>query len=505
MKDKGLRGALADKGLRHDAIGLWDNAIIGIASTSPAYSIACTIGYVVIAVGLQAPAAAIVAFVPMLFTAFAYRELNRAVPDSGTAFTWGAKAFGPVVGWLGGWGVAMSGTLALANVAEVAAQYGLRLIGQDELAGNRVALTVIGAASIAVMTWVSTRSLEFGAKMQRWLTAIQIGALILFSVVALWRVYAGDALDTSVRPSWEWFNPFAFDSVSSFTQAFLLMLFIYWGWDSCLAVNEETTDRHHTPGRAALLCSVILLGVYTLTTVALLAYGGAGDGPTGLGNEDIADDVFAALSDSVLGPLAIIVVIAVLISAVSSTQTTILPTARGLLAMAAYRALPQRFAKVNPKYGTPSFSTTVMGIVAICYYVGLSLISQNVLYDSVASLALAVAFYYSIVAFSCVWFFRRDLRRSARDLWFKGIFPLLGGIIMLAAFVRSAIDMWDPEYGETSLLGVGGVFVIGIGSLAVGVVLMMLCWLREPAYFRGRTLTADTEVLVPEEGTPTGL
>lgn len=495
---------MKDKGLRGDAIGLWDNVSIGIASTSPAYSIACTIGYVVIAVGLQAPAAALVAFVPMLFTAFAYRELNRAVPDSGTAFTWGAKAFGPVVGWLGGWGVVMSGTLALANVAEVAARYAFLMIGQPGLAENRVVLTATGAAGIAVMIWVSTRSLEFGAKMQRWLIVIQLGVLILFSVIALWRVYTGSGLDTSVRPSWEWFNPLAFGSLSDFTHAFLLMLFIYWGWDSCLAVNEETTDRRRTPGLAALLCSVILLGVYTLTTVALLAYGGAGQGPTGLGNASIADDVFAALGDSVLGPLAIVVVAAVLVSAISSTQTTILPTARGLLAMAAYRALPRRFATVDPKYGTPSYATVVMGIVAICYYVGLSTISQNVLYDSVASLALAVAFYYSIVAFSCVWFFRRELRTSAGNLWFKGIFPLLGGLMMLAAFVKSAVDMWDPAYGETSLLGVGGVFVIGVGSLAVGVVLMMLCWLREPGFFRGQTLDAETEVLVPEEGAPAG-
>ena len=29
-------------------------------------------------------------------------------------------------------------------------------------------------------------------------------------------------------------------------------MFIYWGWDSCLAVNEETKDLDVIPGKAAV-------------------------------------------------------------------------------------------------------------------------------------------------------------------------------------------------------------------------------------------------------------
>ena len=42
------------------------------------------------------------------------------------------------------------------------------------------------------------------------------------------------------------------------------------------------------------------------------------------------------------------------------------------------------------------------------------------------------------------------------------------------AFVQSAIDMWQPDYGYTELLGIGGTFVMGIGSLLVGAVLMVV-------------------------------
>ena len=65
----------------------------------------------------------------MLLVAVAYRELNRAAPDCGTTFTWGTKALGPWVGWLGGWGVAVSAIIVLANVAEIAGTYLLLFFG----------------------------------------------------------------------------------------------------------------------------------------------------------------------------------------------------------------------------------------------------------------------------------------------------------------------------------------------------------------------------------------
>ena len=77
--------------------------------------------------------------------------------------------------------------------------------------------------------------------------------------------------------------------------------------------------------------------------------------------------------------------------------------------MAVYGAIPARFGEVHPRYKTPGFATLVMGATAIGFYLMLSLISTNALADSIASLGLAVAFYYGITAFACVVYFRRTL------------------------------------------------------------------------------------------------
>ena len=284
-----------------------------------------------------------------------------------------------------------------------------------------------------------------------------------------------------------------------FTEAILLAIFIYWGWDTCLAINEETTDSDKTPGRAAVISTVVLLATYTLVTVAALAYAGAGDTGLGLANEDIADDVFSPLADSVLGSWAWVVLLAIVVSAASSTQTTILPTARGTLAMAAYKALPRQFGTVHPVYKTPSFSTLVMGVVASVYYIGLTIISDNILADSILSLGLAIASTTQF-AFSCVRYFRKQIFTSARSFLILGLVPLLGGLMLTAAFIKSAIDMTDPEYGYTVLFGVGGAFVLGIGVLLLGVVLMMAWYATQESkpFFNGETLNDETPVLVPE-------
>lgn len=489
------------KGLARGTLGLWGSTVIGLASTAPVYSLVATLGYVVLAVGAQAPIAFIVAFVPMLFIAFAYRELNRDVPDCGTTFTWATKAFGPWVGWMGGWGVAVAGMVVLANLAQIGGIYFWALIGDGSLSENVPLVTATGVVFIALMTLVSWRGVEIGERIQNVLLAVQYVALAIFVIAALVGFATGSAPDATPLEL-DWFNPLAFTDWSGFTEAVLLALFIYWGWDTCLALNEETKDPHRIPGLAALLTCVILLVTYVSVTVAAMMYAGLGEDGTGLGNIDNADDFFLSIKDGLLGPFGWVLVVAVLVSAVSSTQTTILPTARGTLAMAVYRALPARFKTVHPQYKTPSFSTLVMGVVAIVYYVGMTLVSDDILQDSILSLGLAIAFYYAITGYACVWYFRRELFDSARNVVYRLVLPLLGALMLTFAFVQSAIDMIDPEYGSTVIWGIGGTFVVGIGALAVGVVLMLVwfCFPRSKPFFRGESLNRDTDVLVPDAG-----
>lgn len=98
-----------------------------------------------------------------------------------------------------------------------------------------------------------------------------------------------------------------------------------------------------------------------------------------------------------------------------------------------------------------------------------------------------------------MWYFRGSLFESTRNLFMRGIFPLLGALAMTWAFVKSAVDMIKPDYGYTAYGSIGGVFVVGVGMLALGVPLMLLCFaFGTKRFFLGETLTPETEVKVPD-------
>jgi amino acid transporter len=482
-----------DKGLKAGALGLLSTVVIGVSSTAPGYSIAATIGFVAAVVGFQAPAVMLVAFIPMLCIAYAYRELNAVDPDCGTTFTWSARAFGPRVGWLGGWGIVVADIVVMANLAQIAAQYGFLLFNADGLASDTFWTTLVGSAWIVLLTWVCYRGIEISARVQFVLLSIELAALAAFAAVALVKVYAGNATQASVHPSLSWFNPFDVGSFSALSSGVLLAVFIYWGWDTAVAVNEETRDRARTPGRAGIISTVVLLAIYSLVTVACLAFAGLDV----LTNEENQGDVLAVLGNDVLGStFGKILILAVLSSAAASTQTTILPTARTTLSMAVHRAIPGSFSRMHPRYQTPTTSTIAMGVASVAFYVGLVIVSGNVLADSIAALGLLIAFYYGLTGFACAWYFRHELTRSARDAWIKGVVPFVGGAILLACFIKSAKDMYATDYGNTSFSGVGGVFLLGIGALLLGIVVMAVCQRTCPEYFRGGRLR-DAPVDVP--------
>ena len=129
-----------------------------------------------------------------------------------------------------------------------------------------------------------------------------------------------------------------------------------------------------------------------------------------------------------------------------------------------------------------------MGGVSILFYVGMTIVSQNVLGDSIAAVGLMIAFYYGMTGFACVWFYRRSIAKGGRDLWMKGVLPFLGGLLLLGAFGIASYQYAQPSYGKTTIFGIGGVFVIGIGALVFGGVLMLVYRVVAPAFFLGETL-----------------
>jgi amino acid transporter len=505
------------KGLKSGALGLISSTVIATASVAPAYSIAATLVFVVLAVGLQAPIIAILAFVPMLLTSIGYSEMNKADPDCGTTFTWATRAFGPKTGWFGGWAIVAADVLVMASLAQVASQYVFFEFNTKSIGGNPTSGWVLlgGIIWIILMTAICYVGIEVSANFQKILLSIELVMLIVLSVVALVRVGNGTAPAGHLSPSWSWMNPFHISSFSAFVSGIILMVFIYWGWDTAVSVNEETKDRNRTPGRAAILSTFILLAIYALVIFSMQSFAGVGSKGHGLGNLANAGDVLSIQASAIFGTgttgsiFSHLLVLMVLSSAAASTQTTILPTARTTLSMAAYKAIPQSFAKIHPRFLTPTVSTVVMGIVSIIFYTSVNYVSNatGVFGDAVTAIGMFIAFYYGLTGFACAWYYRRNLTSSARNLWMQGILPVAGALILwflggwsvwLNYDVKTANDytMWTVPGIHWQI---GGAFVIAAGAALVGLVFFIYNRIAAPAFFRKETLTRSTPTLVPEE------
>ncbi|HXR71318.1 APC family permease [Actinocrinis sp.] len=514
-------GAAGSKGLRQGALGLVSSIVIGTASVAPAYSLAATLGFVVAAVGLQSPVVMILAFVPMFLIAFGYQGLNEADPDCGTTFTWGARTFGPRTGWLGGWAIIAADIIVMANLAQIAGGYGFQLVGANGLAASPGWTEVAGIVWIVVMTVICYIGIEVSVWLQRVLLTVELLMLLVLSVVALAKVYSGSAPAGSIHVAASWFNPFDIGSFSALTSGLLLAVFIYWGWDTAVSINEETKDSAKTPGRAAVLSTILLLVTYALVTVAAQAFAGVDDKGSGLANPDNSGDVLSGLGTSVFGSagfgwfLSKLLVFMVLTSASASTQTTIMPTARTSLSMATHKAIPARFGRVHPRFQTPTWSTIGMGLASVAFYAALTKISNNVLGDSILSLGLAIAFYYGLTGLACFWYYLPLVRRGRRygkTLWLRCVLPLLGALILFAFFGYACHVFWASDYGSTYWTlpfsphwAIGGVFLTGIGALVLGIPLMLIYRFVRPGFFRGETIPKSNALTTPlPAGNPDG-
>ena len=209
----------------------------------------------------------IAGFLPMFFAAYAYREFNRIMPDAGTAFTWTSKAFGPYIGWLGGWAAVVATIIVLSNLAGVAVQFLYQFIGgvanSEMISGlweNKPINVVTCLVFLAIATYVAYRGIDTTEHVQMVLVIFQLVMLLLFAVLAIAKSGASEVGEAF---SWSWFSPAGL-TLSAFVTGLSFSIFGFWGWDTSLTVNEESKNSDTNPGRAALLCVLSILLTYLL-------------------------------------------------------------------------------------------------------------------------------------------------------------------------------------------------------------------------------------------------
>jgi amino acid transporter len=467
-------------------------------------------------VSLSGPGLTLLLFIitPLFFSIpniLMVRELQSMMPSEGGYYHWLKQAFGPFVGFMGGW---MSWVVAWVDVSiyPVLAAYYLgyfipALRYGANIGGVDVPAWVLSWFVAIILIWsvsaLNVRGARLAGLFSSGLGVIMLIPLLLMSVVGIasW-IKSGATISLPFLPSGE---PVSFETlIPALSTGIYVAMWNFMGWELPTSAGDEIVHPRRTYPVAMLLVLVATIATYSLPTIAGL-YGGAGengkyqlwgleaadeevgivgdlageeatdvqtaewtDTLTGWGVEpsssvgwefpDIAHAVADKLTGQTNGPLARVMGTLVTLSAVLSMMGLFigngLSGSRIPFALAADGMMPKFLAKVHPRYGTPWVSILVCGVIFSVF--SLQAFQALVVIDVFLNMLVLLACFYAL------WVLRFTMPNIPRKKVPGGWFGLSFITLSITLITLLAIYSNYSESGMDSISWALGAMVIGV-------------------------------------------
>ncbi|MBS0356592.1 MAG: APC family permease [Proteobacteria bacterium] len=445
--------------LARDALGAFESAVMGIAGTAPAFSVAVTTATIVAAVGVLSVGSILYCGLIMFGIMLAFFHLCKITPDAGAAYAWVGHVFGRKWGFFAGWGLLVASIFFMVSATVPAATSTLVLLAPGKVESTAW-VTFTAAIWLTLVTAVVTRGIKHSSYAQMLLTGTET-AVVLALIVGAFVEYGGRPAHV---PSVIWFSPFSF-TPQLFATGALTAIFFYWGWDVTLNLSEETrhdatTDGAHPAGKGAFWAMVNLILFFIIMMVVVLIV---------LTDEEIATantNVLYAIANKLFPPpWNYLAVLSTILSTIGTIETQILQFSRSMFAMARDDMLHPRYADIHPEWQTPWVATLVIWLLGVLLLFSASYMPSvsRILQSSILAIGFQICFYMSLAGFACAWHYRARLTAGPLDAVSYVLWPLLAALFMVFIAVYS-IPTFDAV---TDLLGIGGILV-GFVPLLLG-------------------------------------
>ncbi|MHB1682642.1 MAG: APC family permease [Bacilli bacterium] len=449
--------------LSKNSIGLLDSAVMAVAGSAPAYSIAATTAVLIGAVGLQAPAALLWCGIPMFGVVMAFLYLGRWQANSGASYAWVGRALSADLGFLSGWALIVSATVFMVAGSFPAGAVTLDIIAPN-LSNNLTAVTIVGGLWFLLISFLVMLGIQITVRVQWIMSSIEMLILIVSGVVALVK-YGAHPVNAF---HWSWFSPTGFTSGSVFVAGALIATFYYWGWDVSANLNEETKDSKRIPGLGAVIGILFTFAMFELFTVATQL--------------SMSEKTIAASSANVLQQMGVqlygpgwgnIMVLAVALSTIATLETTLLQVTRTLFSMGRDGVISGRFGVVHAKWKTPYLASIVITILALFLFIMSNFLSSisAVMTDAINAIGLQVVFYYGLASLAVIFYYRKLLFQSIANFVFLFLWPAVAAVFLIVVGVSDI-----PSLNATT-------DAVGIGLIAIGVIPMLWGRFRNRAPF----------------------
>jgi amino acid transporter len=314
--------------LHKDALGFAESAVMGVAGTAPAFSVAATTATLIAAVGVLSAASLLYCGLIMFGITLAFMHLNRVITNAGASYAWVAQVFHPALGFLAGWALLLATAIFMVSGTIPAATATLTLIAPDYV-NHTGTVTFVAAFWLMLVGAVIVKGIKLTSYTQVIMTTIEVGVLVAVIVAAIMKFGSHPAHAFS----WLWFSPLEF-TPTQFATGALVSLFFFWGWDVTVNLNEETRDSSVAPGQGAIAAMVVALLLFMGFAVAVLMV------MTDAEIEKAGTNVLFVLAEKLFPhPWSYMAVLAVMFSSIGTLETSILQFTRTMYAKARDGAL----------------------------------------------------------------------------------------------------------------------------------------------------------------------
>ncbi|WP_052359812.1 amino acid permease [Actinoplanes friuliensis] len=372
----------------------------------------------------------VLAAVACTFSALSYAELASSIPVSGSAYTYTYATLGEIVAWIIGWDLILEYGVSVAAIAVgwggnlnafLDAAFGVAL--PDAIAKSPEDGGIFNLPAVFIVlaiTLLLVRGVTESARVNLVMVGVKLAVLLFFIVVALFNFGTGN------------FHPFAPAGTDGITAATAIIFFAYIGFDAVSTGSEEAKNPAKDLPLAIIGSLVICTIFYVLTAVGALGIASpeqleSSDAPLAAALDQGAGISWAA---SILA-LGAVVAITSVVLVILYGQTRI------FFAMCRDGLLPQRLAKVNPRYGTPARLTIGLGVL-ISILAALVPLSEIVKLVNIGTLFAFVLVNIGVIILRRT---RPEMPRPYRVPW-SPVLPILGVLFAVYLMADLPLSTW---------------------------------------------------------------
>ena len=421
--------------LRENAVGLPGMLMQGIATIGPSFAILASFVFIVSFAGLVTPWAYLFGGILLGLQALSAAQLAKVFPSAGGWYTWIARAFHPRAGFFAG----VLFSIWLPPVATLTMSFLAKTVLEPSIKaeyGVDVPWWIWVVAGVALVIFFAYQGISISEK-----ALIITGLIEIVIMVAL--AFTGLASPGPGGFSFGPLNPGNFGLAGNLFLGVVFSIFAFSGWESTGPLAEESKNpKRNVP--IGLVGSVVVLTVYfVFVTWGYLV----GIGVSKVGSIPTASAFpVATLAQRVWGGAWVLLLFALLNSAIALSIACFNGGTRTWYAMGRSGVLPKMVGKVNPTRKTPVNAISLqVGVQVLAFACVLIWGAEDVFFSWANAITIGLVLMYVLCNIGVVKYYLTEGRGQFN--------PVLHLVVPVVASAAGIVVVWKSYFSPFTSTG----------------------------------------------------